>query len=340
MFGDNPVWWALGRMGRAMPKPNPFRGRVSSLSAEDFELLSSAVRERQCRERYGFGDFAEAAALFRPSPGCPQCGSDAPFRDGLSPSGLQRYRCPSCGTRFNSLTGTVLEGCKKGLTAWTDFINLMRFGAPLEAVAEICQVTHQTAFEWRHRVFAAVDGCQDRLVLRDRVWIDETYINDTDLSHGYGQARKRGLSKQKICISVAIDVHKNPVAVVCGHGKPSSKRVKDALLGHIAKGSVIVHDMEKSHSGLVKAAGCSDEAYRADVRDPLYLECMAMVNNLCSWIKRYLWRFTGMKPANLQSYLNWYVYLFRVNMAHDRWPETERVVRHLLMADTHYRSSR
>ena len=58
--------------------------------------------------------------------------------------------------------------------------------------------------------------------LRDTVWVDETYINDTDLSKGYGQARKRGLSRQKLCICVAIDVHKNPVAVVCGHGKPSS----------------------------------------------------------------------------------------------------------------------
>ena len=36
------------------------------------------------------------------------------------------------------------------------------------------------------------------------------------------------------------------------------------------------------------------------------------MNNLCSWIKRYLWRFTGMDPGNLQSYLNLYVYLFRV----------------------------
>ena len=45
---------------------------------------------------------------------------------------------------------------------------------------------------------------------RDTVWVDETYINDTDLSKGYGQARKRGMSRQKPCICVAIDVHKTP----------------------------------------------------------------------------------------------------------------------------------
>ena len=31
---------------------------------------------------------------------------------------------------------------------------------------------------------------------------------------------------------------------------------------------------------------------------------MAMINNMCSWLKRYIWRFIGMEVENLQSYLN------------------------------------
>jgi len=321
-----------------MPPRNPYEGLIASLDAGEFALLASAVSERSCRDRYGFGTFAEAAALYRPHPPCPDCGSAGSWRDGLSASGLQRFECAECGRRYNSLTGTVLEFSKKDMPTWVDFVNLMRFGVPLEGIAANCGVSHPTAFEWRHRVFETVDGYQDRLVLRDRVWIDETYVNDTDLTKGYGEARKRGLSKQKICIAVAIDVHKNPVAVVCGHGKPSSKRIKDALLAHLAPGSLVIHDREKSHPALIKAAKCTDVAYKADVSDPLYVEAMAMVNNLCSWLKRYLWRYTGMDPANLQSYLNWYVYLYRVNQARDKWPETERLVRHLLQTDAHYRS--
>ena len=63
-----------------------------------------------------------------------------------------------------------------------------------------------------------------------------------------------------------------------------------------------------------------------------------MINDLCSWFKRYLWRFTGMSPRNLQAYLDWYVYLFRVYQARDRWDPTARVVRHILTADASYRS--
>ena len=66
---------------------------------------------------------------------------------------------------------------------------------------------------------------------------------------------------------------------------------------------------------------------------------MAMVNSLRSWPKRYLRRFVGMDPKNLQSYLNWFVHLFRVNQSKERWPKMERVVRRLLMPDASYRTS-
>lgn len=323
-----------------MPRENPYAGMVAALSPGDFELLSSAVRERECREAVGFGTFAEAAALYRSDPPCPDCRSRDVRLDGHEESGLQRFRCRECGRRYNSLTGTVLEHSKSDMPTWVNFVRLMRFNVPLDAIAEVCGVTHQTAWEWRHRLFATVDGYQDRLVLRDRVWLDETYVADTDLTHGYGEARKRGLSRQKLCIVVAIDVHKNPVAKVCGHGKPSSKRIKDALEKNVAEGSTIVGDKERAHNALVRAVNGTHEAYKADIRDPVYLEQVAMVNNLCSWLKRYLWRFTGMDMKYIQSYLNWYVYLFRVKQASERWPEIARVVRHLLMAEAHFRSSR
>ena len=66
----------------------------------------------------------------------------------------------------------------------------------------------------------------------------------------------------------------------------------------------MVGDMEKSHRSLVRVVKGVHEAYRAHVSDPQYLECMAVVNKLCLWLKRYLWRFGGMDPKRLQSYLN------------------------------------
>ena len=62
--------------------------------------------------------------------------------------------------------------------------------------------------------------------LYNRVWIDETYIEDYQvLESDNNEKHPRGLSKTKICIVVAIDSSKNMLAVICCHGKPSSKRV-------------------------------------------------------------------------------------------------------------------
>ena len=103
-------------------------------------------------------------------------------------------------------------------------------------------------------------------------------------------------------------------------------------------GSLPIQDPERTHNALVRDGGLESEVHRVNVNDPVYLERMEMTNDLCSWLKRYLWRFTGMSPRNLQAYLDWYVYLFRVNQARDRWDPIERVVRHILMADATYRS--
>lgn len=151
-------------------------------------------------------------------------------------------RCRCCGRRFTSHTGTVLEHCRKQLATWVSLIRPMRHNVPVECAAEPCGVTRKTAFEWRHRVLATVSDYQDRIVLRDTVWIGETY-----LSKDYGQAGKRGPSRQKLCICVAIDIHKDPVAVACGHRKPSSARVRKDMGGRIAPGSLLIHDLERAH---------------------------------------------------------------------------------------------
>ena len=64
---------------------------------------------------------------------------------------------------------------------------------------------------------------------------------------------------------------------------------------------------------------------------------MEPASNLRSRPKRYLWRFTGMDPENLQSYLDLYVCFFRVERDDERWPKIARVVRHLLMAEARFR---
>ena len=40
-----------------------------------------------------------------------------------------------------------------------------------QRLRRVCGRAHKTAFEWRYRVLATVFGYQDRIVLRDTVWV-------------------------------------------------------------------------------------------------------------------------------------------------------------------------
>jgi len=68
-----------------------------------------------------------------------------------------------------------------------------------------------------------------------------------------------------------------------------------------------------------------------------YLKKMALINNMCAWLKRYLYRFIGMNTEYMPSYLNWFVYLYRVKSAKEKWPTISRILRHLILTETTFK---
>lgn len=67
-----------------------------------------------------------------------------------------------------------------------------------------------------------------------------------------------------------------------------------------------------------KAVRGVHEAYRADVRNPIRLERVAMVSNLHSLSQAPPVAIHRMNMKYIRSYLNWRVHLFRVKQANER----------------------
>ena len=126
------------------------------------------------------------------------------------------------------------------------------------------------------------------------------------------------------------------IATISGHGKPSSKRIIKALKSHIKQGSNIIHDGDHSHQQLIDELNCTDEIYKANIKDKEYIKNMALINNMCSWLKRYIFHFTSMRVENLQSYLNWFIYSQRVKKQNDKWEKSSRIMRHLLLNESRF----
>ena len=288
---------------------NEFSDFVFSLDKDQFSNLKKAVETRIDKDLYGVTSFEEAASLYERKPVCPKCSSTSFHEDGFTPAGYKRYRCDDCNNSYTLLSDSIFNSAKISFHKLMGYISLMSFNVPLEMCCEILDISANTAELWRKKIFETVNGYQDHLKLYGTIWIDETYMEDYSILHDQFSSRKRGLSRDLICIVTAIDSYKNMVAIISGHGKPSSKRIKDALKSHITLGCHIIHDGDRSHNALIRETGCISEVYKANTKDPNYIRHMALINNMHGWLKRYLWRFIGMDVVNLQSYLNWFIYL-------------------------------
>ena len=221
---------------------------VNGLDERQFAELWDVAQSRKRFEKYGARTIEGLLDKWGHAPVCPDCGSVRPRLDGKAPNGVRRYRCRECGCRFSALTGTIFADAKLPLHKIMRIAEVMCHSASLRLMELVAEVSHRTAFLWRHKVFSTVDSWQEKVVFSGRVWIDAMYFNDTDLLHDLGRKPMRGLSKDLICVVVAIDAFKNVLAVVSENGKPSTGRVNAALETHIRPGSIIVHDrLPSSH---------------------------------------------------------------------------------------------
>lgn len=316
--------------------PENFDDYVNALSDDEFILLRKSIDKRIDKTKYGATNFEDLAIKYGRKPICPKCGSEDYINDGHTDAKHRRFLCSKCGCSYTLLSNSIFNSAKLSLHSLDFYIKLMSYNVPLELLCEIIEISSNSADLWRKKIFNTVNDYQDSLVLKGRVWIDETYIEDYKVLATKDGKHLRGLSKSKICIVVAIDQFQNMVAIVSGHGKPSSKRIIKALKSHIEEGSTIVHDGEHSHYKLIEELNAKDEFYKANIKSKEFLENMELINSMCSWIKRYICRFTSMKVENLQSYLNWFIYLQKVKRQQDKWGKSSRIMRHLLLNKSKY----
>lgn len=302
-----------------------------------YDLLCDCVNQRNDKKLYGFSSYEEAALYYKRKPMCPRCESILYHKDGYTNAGYIRYRCLTCNCSYTLLSDSIFNSAKIPFHKLMSYIELMSFNVPLDLMCEVLDIASNTAELWRKKIFSTVDNYQEHLKLHGTIWIDETYIQDyTVLESNFDGYKPRGLSRTQICIVVAIDSYKNMVAIICGHGKPSSKRIYEALKDHIKECSTVIHDGDNSHNYLIEKLNLNSIVYKANAKDENYLKNMALINNMCSWLKRYIWRFIGMEVDNLQSYLNWFIYLQRCKRDDETWPKTTRMLRHLLLERTKY----
>ena len=111
---------------------------------------------------------------------CPHCGSHNIIRYGFK-CGKQRYLCKSCGKTYVPTTGTVLSMSHFGMDVWQDFLRQTLEGDSLSYAEKTLGLTHQTAFNMRHKLLMALEDFfgESPVVLGDVTEFDETFVLDS-----------------------------------------------------------------------------------------------------------------------------------------------------------------
>ena len=262
---------------------------------------------------------------------CPRCGSIRIKAYGYLRSGLRRYRCKECGRTSTILTGTLFENHKQPISEWIDTCLELFSEQSFESISRGNRKAYNTTRYWIGKIFIALKGIQDDARLEGDVYLDETYIKviRREIQRKDDGTEYRGISRNQICIAIAYD-GKTVFCCQLGTGKPSQKAVLEAFRDHIARGSTLIHDMEKAHKRLVEELELNSISYDSkklsrlnDPDNPL-----DPINRRCEEFQRLMRRHPGFNRDDMDGYLDLFSFLH--NPPHDKYEKVEKLIERIL----------
>lgn len=148
---------------------------------------------------------------------CEYCGSIKFHKHGKR-DGKQRYKCYDCKKTFTT-TNSIKYLHSSHISKFNKFIECTINNLSLRRTAEICGISVSCAFEWRHKLLFLISQQLNNESITGLVEMDEIYfknslkgnhkneINCKSRTDGHVPYLKDrvGLSKDKICITTAID---------------------------------------------------------------------------------------------------------------------------------------
>ena len=139
---------------------------------------------------------------------CPDCNSSHVIKNGLQ-SGVQNYRCKTCGRQFRVTTGTFMYGVHEK-DKMLEYIKCMSAGMSLRECAKIVHISLTTSFFWRHRILCAMQSFEDNVNFFGVVELEELLPEINKLIGQYSgfenQADSLGLKKEKFAYGLDLEL--------------------------------------------------------------------------------------------------------------------------------------
>ncbi len=252
---------------------------------------------------------------------CPYCVHSHVIKRGFVKSnGYQRFYCKDCRKTFTYTNNTILFSSNKGLDVWEKYLHCIITYTPIRATAKICRINTRTAFLWRHKILDSLQSMQDQITLNGVIEADETFFHlsfkgNKKNMFAYGRtesakrgqrAKKRGLSKEQVCVTCGVDRGYQSYAKVCNMGRPLLKGVEKVFDGRFEPNSIFVTDGYRGYNKLSAKADLEHfviprKKHSVDIYN------IQLVNNYHSRVKKLVnGHFCGVATKYLNNYLVWF----------------------------------
>ena len=289
------------------------------------KLISSTIQEwYEAKHRSSSAEEIKLINSYKPD-SCRICGSISFIRYGSYDSDIYRYYCSDCHHSFSTLTGTIFEDRKIPISEWIEYlIHLFEFHS-ITTSARDNRNAYSTGKYWLIKVFEQLKHYQDDMILKDTVYLDETFFSQVESKKKHRPDGKeyRGISRNKFCVACAYDSFGHVLLLCEDVSKPSHKSTWKTLGSHIEHGSKLIHDGERSHSILIEKLNLRSVIYDADEikKLPNKDNPLDPINEIHSLAKRFMRAHGGYNRDNLQDFMN--LISFILNDPKDRYEKID-----------------
>jgi len=247
---------------------------------------------------------------------CPHCSGRHYIRTGID-KGSQRYKCKDCHRSFTEFTGTWMAGLRRR-DVISDYLEMMLQEKSLDSISAKLKMNKKTAFDWRHKILAALSDNDNDDDFTGITESDETFFLRSEKGMKVkqrvarkrgGSSGKRGISNDQVAVIVTQDRRSAIDMSVATLGRISKTDLDKAIGQRIKKGTTILcSDSHHSYKGFAKQIEVEFHLINVSknerVKGIYHIQHVnATHNKLKKWIDSTFW---GVSTKYLQQYLNWY----------------------------------
>lgn len=269
---------------------------------------------------------------------CPHCGHEEVSRNGKF-NDKQRYICKSCRKTFTDFTRSPRYNSKKDIRKWILYSKCMINGYSIRKCAEIVEISVPTSFYWRHKFLDAIRvymgiGNVGGVIEVDEAFFRESFKGNHKKSttfimprepHKRGvkgsrsskdEKRKRGISKEQVCVLCAIDRVGNIITELICKGRMKHTDLERLFTGRIEDESILCTDSHKSYIRFAQNSGVElQQIKRGKHKKGIYH--IQHINSFHSKLKEWMYGFHSVATKYLANYMYWFKWLQFFNTEKD-----------------------